>query len=84
MEAKDKPLKTDKIFQDPRWLRYLELHRKYLYISSGQFDFRTTELAKALGINRRTIQRWMKGTGSPKEKHIKVLESFLKSRGVSL
>lgn len=66
---------------DPRWGRYVELHRKYFYMSSPGFDFRTTELAKALGLNRRTIQRWMRGTGSPGEKHLVEIEAFVRSRG---
>jgi transcriptional regulator with XRE-family HTH domain len=70
--------------QDPRWFRYVELHRKYLYMSYGNYDFRTSELAKALGVNRRTIQRWMKGIGSPREKHLKVIASFISERKHSL
>jgi hypothetical protein len=70
--------------QDPRWLRYVELHRKYLYMSYGNFDFRTSELAKALAVNRRTIQRWMKGIGSPREKHLKIIASFISKREHSL
>ena len=66
--------------QDPRWLRYVELHRKYLYMSQGSSDFRTTELAKALGVNRRTIQRWMKGIGRPKTAQLKAIGSFIRER----
>ena len=66
---------------DPRWLRYLELHTRYLYMSNGKYDFRNTELASELGVTRRTLQRWAKGIGSPKEKHLKIIESFINKRG---
>jgi hypothetical protein len=72
------------MFQDPRWLKYIELHQKYLYQAYGTFDFRTTELAKALAVTPRTIQRWMKGTGYPRERHLKIIESFIRERGHSV
>jgi hypothetical protein len=65
---------------DPRWRRYVELHKKYLYMSTGRFDFRTTALAAALGLNRRTIQRWMRGVGAPDHKQLQKIENFVRSR----
>lgn len=64
---------------DPRWIRFVQLHRKFLYMRSPQFDFRTTEIARAIGVTRRTIQRWMQGMGSPKEKHLGAIDSFIRS-----
>jgi transcriptional regulator with XRE-family HTH domain len=69
-----------KTLNDPRWQRYVELHRKFLYVSIPSLDFRTTELARALRVTRRTIQRWMKGIGAPKEDHLREIDSFIRAR----
>ena len=70
---------------DPRILhpvlqKWLMLHKKYIRWEIPPYDFRTTELAKYLGVSARTVDRWIKGIGRPKERHIKIIEKFLSER----
>ena len=60
-----------------KWSR---LHRKYLRWEMEPYDFRTTELAKRLGVTTRTVERWVRGIGRPKEKHIEIIRRFLSER----
>jgi len=70
---------------DPRNLhpvleKWYRLHRKYLRWEIGPYDFRTTELARYLGVTARTVERWVKGIGRPKERHIAIIRKFLSER----
>ena len=60
--------------------KWYKLHKEYLYCNFDQCDFRTSELAKYLGVSRRTIERWVKGKGEPKQVHLKAIERFLEGK----
>jgi transcriptional regulator with XRE-family HTH domain len=60
--------------------KWHELHKKYLYINKGEYAFTTSDLAKSLGVTRRTIQRWLKGEGSPKDIHLERIKAYLETK----
>ena len=57
--------------------RWYQLHQKYLYCDRKPFDFRTSSLADYLGVNRRTIQRWVRGKGEPDENQAAQIQEYL-------
>jgi transcriptional regulator with XRE-family HTH domain len=61
--------------------KWNELHREYLYFDKPPYDFRTSDLAKYVGVSRRTIERWAEGKSLPKEEKIRAIEEFIKLRG---
>jgi transcriptional regulator with XRE-family HTH domain len=60
--------------------KWYKLHKKYLYLEIKPYDFRTSELAKHLGVTRRTIERWVIGIGRPSKTHIEAIDRFLSDR----
>ena len=52
---------------------WYKLHRFYLY--SGSYE--TKDLANFLGVSPRTIQRWLKEKGKPREEQIVRIKSYL-------
>lgn len=69
-----------KTVMHPTMQKWHKLHKKYLYCNQKYFDFRTSVLAKYLGVSRRTIERWVKRQGSPKDFQIDAIERFLKDK----
>ncbi len=65
---------------NPILQRWYELHQKYLYCDQPPFDFRTSSLADSLGVNRRTIERWVRGRGEPDEAQVVSIEKYLSSQ----
>jgi len=62
--------------------KWRTLHHKYLYLDKTPFDFRTSELARHLGVSRRTVERWVEGKTSPKEAQLRAIDLFIKERGI--
>ena len=61
--------------------KWNDLHRQYLYFNKPPYDFLTSDLAKYVGVSRRTIERWAEGKSLPKEEKIKAIDEFIKLRG---
>ncbi|MBF0252197.1 MAG: helix-turn-helix transcriptional regulator [Candidatus Omnitrophica bacterium] len=49
-----------------------ELHRFYADGAYSQLG-----IAKALGINRKTVSRWFQGTSEPSEKHLQIIKQLV-------
>ncbi len=52
-----------------------ELHRFYLY-----HDYKTGEIAREMGVSRRTVQRWLSGKSRPSEKKLNQLGKLLNKK----
>lgn len=53
---------------------WYKLHKFYLY--SGSYE--TKDLAKYLGVNSRTIQRWLKGRTKPSKGQLAQISRYLR------
>lgn len=53
-----------------------KLHKFHFY--SGSYE--TKDLANFLGINPRTIQRWLKEKSQPNEKQLAQIRAYLKEK----
>lgn len=51
-------------------------HKDHLYF----VGYRTTELAEFLNVNRRTIQRWIRGTSKPSEAKQEQIRQYLETQ----
>ncbi|MDH5173646.1 MAG: helix-turn-helix domain-containing protein [Elusimicrobiota bacterium] len=49
-----------------------ELHQFYLY-----HDYKTGDIARELGVSRRTVQRWFSGKARPSENKLKHIRKLL-------
>lgn len=54
---------------------WVENHKHDLYTEQHQ----TKQLAEFIRVSERTIQRWIKGIGKPKEHHLKLIQEHLDS-----
>jgi len=53
-----------------------ELHQFYLY-----HDYKTGQLARELGVSRRTVQRWFSGKARPSAQKLKQIRKLLDKKG---
>ena len=54
-----------------------KLHQFYLYS-----DYKTEEIAKYIGVSKRTVQRWLKEVNKPNLKKLRKIRKYLgKKRG---
>jgi len=49
-----------------------ELHQFYLY-----HHYKTTQIARELGVSRRTVQRWFTGKSRPSDKKLNQIRKLL-------
>ena len=52
-----------------------KLHQFYLYS-----DYKSGEIAKYIGVSKRTIQRWLKGVNKPNIKKLRKIRKYLEKK----
>lgn len=52
---------------------WFNLHKFHMYLGSYQ----TKDLASYLGVNARTIQRWLKDKGNPNPEQLALIKRYL-------
>ncbi|NIM04022.1 helix-turn-helix domain-containing protein [bacterium] len=52
-----------------------ELHQFYLY-----HDYKTGEIARELGVSKRTVQRWFSSKARPSQKKLKEIRKLLSKK----
>jgi len=53
-----------------------ELHQFYLY-----HHYKTPQIARELGVSRRTVQRWFSGKARPSDQKLKQIRKLLNKKG---
>ena len=51
---------------------FRELHKVYLYV-----DYKISDLAKRLNVNRKTVERWLSGKAQPSKEQLKKIRKYL-------
>ena len=51
---------------------FRELHKVYLYV-----DYKISDLAKRLNVNRKTVERWLSGKAQPSKEQLKEIKKYL-------
>jgi len=51
---------------------FKKLHKIYLYV-----DYKISDLAKRLNVNRKTVERWLSNKAQPSKEQLKEIRKYL-------